>query len=231
MTRKTQQLLAAMGAAVVSAAALGQVGLAVDFDPAPGIQDTVIASAGDTVTAALVVWAPNAGVLAYEFSARFDPVELTASAANELVPTGFGFNLTPGVRSVGPSFVEGFEAAILPGPGPAGTSFVAGTIEFVVTDAINDGAADVTPGLLGIDGGFGSNAFLPLAITDVSPGFVIGQNRLDCDGNGVVNISDLFCFINLFTMTPPDPSTDFDGNGIINISDLFAYINAFTAQP
>ncbi|MEN1705972.1 MAG: GC-type dockerin domain-anchored protein [Planctomycetota bacterium] len=56
-------------------------------------------------------------------------------------------------------------------------------------------------------------------------------NPLDFDGNGVVNISDLFAFITAFTMTPPDPSTDFDGNGIVNISDLFAYINAFTAQP
>lgn len=54
---------------------------------------------------------------------------------------------------------------------------------------------------------------------------------LDFDGNGVVNISDLFAFITAFTMTPPDPRTDFDGNGVVNISDLFAYITAFTAQP
>ncbi|MEM0983531.1 MAG: GC-type dockerin domain-anchored protein, partial [Planctomycetota bacterium] len=56
-------------------------------------------------------------------------------------------------------------------------------------------------------------------------------NPLDFDGNGVVNISDLFAFITAFTMTPPAPTTDFDGNGVINISDLFAFITAFTAQP
>ncbi|MEM0982375.1 MAG: GC-type dockerin domain-anchored protein [Planctomycetota bacterium] len=54
---------------------------------------------------------------------------------------------------------------------------------------------------------------------------------IDFDGNGVVNISDLFAFINAFTMTPPDPNADFDGNGVINISDLFAFIQAFTSQP
>ncbi|MEN1704403.1 MAG: endonuclease [Planctomycetota bacterium] len=54
---------------------------------------------------------------------------------------------------------------------------------------------------------------------------------VDFDGNGVVNISDLFAFIGAFTMTPPDPATDFDGNGVVNISDLFAFIAAFTASP
>ncbi|MEM0984496.1 MAG: GC-type dockerin domain-anchored protein [Planctomycetota bacterium] len=53
----------------------------------------------------------------------------------------------------------------------------------------------------------------------------------DFDGNGVVNISDLFAFITAFTASPPDPNTDFDGNGVINVSDLFAFITAFTAAP
>ncbi|MEM0984117.1 MAG: GC-type dockerin domain-anchored protein [Planctomycetota bacterium] len=58
-----------------------------------------------------------------------------------------------------------------------------------------------------------------------------GGDPVDFDGNGVVNISDLFAFIGAFTQTPPAPTTDFDGNGVINISDLFAFITAFTASP
>ncbi|MEM0984133.1 MAG: GC-type dockerin domain-anchored protein [Planctomycetota bacterium] len=50
----------------------------------------------------------------------------------------------------------------------------------------------------------------------------------DYDGNGIVNISDLFAFIGDFTSTPPSPCTDVDGNGVINISDLFFFIRCFT---
>ncbi|MEM0984495.1 MAG: GC-type dockerin domain-anchored protein [Planctomycetota bacterium] len=53
----------------------------------------------------------------------------------------------------------------------------------------------------------------------------------DFDKSDVVNISDLFAFVNAFTQTPPDPRTDWDGNGTINISDLFAFINEFTNAP
>ncbi|MEM0983119.1 MAG: PQQ-dependent sugar dehydrogenase [Planctomycetota bacterium] len=49
----------------------------------------------------------------------------------------------------------------------------------------------------------------------------------DFDGNTVVNISDLFAFINVFTASGIDPRRDYDGNGVENISDLFAFIGAF----
>ncbi|MEM0983705.1 MAG: GC-type dockerin domain-anchored protein [Planctomycetota bacterium] len=58
--------------------------------------------------------------------------------------------------------------------------------------------------------------------------FKRAQCLADYDGNGVLNITDLFQYIDAFTMSPPAASTDMDGNGIINITDLFAYIDLFT---
>ncbi|MEM0983221.1 MAG: DUF1800 family protein [Planctomycetota bacterium] len=47
----------------------------------------------------------------------------------------------------------------------------------------------------------------------------------DYDPNGVINITDLFAYIDRFTAT--DPIADSDGNGVVNITDLFGYITAF----
>ncbi|MEM0983447.1 MAG: S8 family serine peptidase [Planctomycetota bacterium] len=54
---------------------------------------------------------------------------------------------------------------------------------------------------------------------------------VDFNGDGVVNITDLFAYITEFTSPDAGPEVDFNGDGATNISDLFAFINAFTAAP
>ncbi|MEN1705284.1 MAG: GC-type dockerin domain-anchored protein [Planctomycetota bacterium] len=53
----------------------------------------------------------------------------------------------------------------------------------------------------------------------------------DFDLSGVVNISDLFAYINAFTAPSPIERTDITEDGVINISDLFAFIEIFLGQP
>ncbi|MEM0983332.1 MAG: GC-type dockerin domain-anchored protein [Planctomycetota bacterium] len=77
---------------------------------------------------------------------------------------------------------------------------------------------------------FSSTSFADATIdTFVREAVDDGCTRTDISGDGVVNISDLFAYINAFTSS--DQSAEFDGNGVLNISDLFAYINAFTGCP
>jgi len=51
----------------------------------------------------------------------------------------------------------------------------------------------------------------------------------DVNGDGVVNVSDLFAFITLFSLRLA--GSDFDGNGVVNVSDFFAYLGVFTTAP
>jgi len=171
-------------------------------------------------------------VAGYEFSASFDSGELTSPAPAEPLPTGFDLNFTPGVRFVGPMSVEGFEAISLPGPGPASTSFVAGSITFTVGTPITDAIPDIVPELLGTDGGFGDNSFDTIPIANISPGFVDGAgDPLDFNGDGSVDIADLVGFLNDFFGAQADPALDFNGDGSIDIADVVEYLNAFFASP
>lgn len=51
------------------------------------------------------------------------------------------------------------------------------------------------------------------------------SNPADCDGNGVLSLDDLDCFIAAFTAN--DPAGDCDGNGLFTLDDLDCFINAF----
>jgi len=43
----------------------------------------------------------------------------------------------------------------------------------------------------------------------------------------VLNIFDVFAFLNAFTSA--DPAADFTGNGTFDIVDVFAFLNAYNA--
>ncbi|MEQ8770196.1 MAG: NF038122 family metalloprotease [Phycisphaerales bacterium] len=49
----------------------------------------------------------------------------------------------------------------------------------------------------------------------------------DCDGNGVVNLDDLDCFVAAFLAGGPE--ADCDGNGIINLDDLDCFVAVYLA--
>ncbi|MEM0982886.1 MAG: hypothetical protein AAGI17_02940 [Planctomycetota bacterium] len=53
-------------------------------------------------------------------------------------------------------------------------------------------------------------------------------SRADYDGNGVINVTDLFAFISDFTGPAEPEGLDIDRDGMVNISDLFAFIAEFT---
>ncbi|MEM0984025.1 MAG: GC-type dockerin domain-anchored protein [Planctomycetota bacterium] len=108
-----------------------------------------------------------------------------------------------------------------------------GTADLIIEGSAGDNLDDIeiTFPAIGVGQTLVNGELSDATFITFTVGQVPAENSLDCDGNGVVNISDLFCFITNFTSVPPAPSSDFDGNGVINISDLFAYITAFTAQP
>ena len=158
--------------------ALAQVTIDVDMDTiTPGIQTT--RSTLGPFTAALVMTVGPGGVSSYGLSLLFDNTELSlvgVTPATELLPAGFAFNITPGVASFSQALgqVYTFEAATF-GLGPASTSFTFGLINYTVTSIVNDGIADISPGLfnIGIDGLF-DNAGLPVVPT-LNPGFVVPE--------------------------------------------------------
>lgn len=49
----------------------------------------------------------------------------------------------------------------------------------------------------------------------------------DCDGDGVLDIFDFLCFLNLFDQG--DPAADCDGDGQLDFLDFLCYLNAFDA--
>ena len=233
MSTRMYTIAVAAFSAFAASNAAAQVDLAVDMDPStPGVQDSIAAAPGTSLTVDLVVVAPAAGLAGYEFSASFDSGELTAPSPSEGLPSGFTLNFTPGVRSIGPASVEGFEAISLPGPGPVGASFVAGSIVFTVGTPVTDAIPDVVPELLGTDGGFGDNAFDKIPIGNIAPGFVDSAgDPLDFNGDGSVDIADLVGFLNEFFGAQADPALDFNGDGSVDIADLIEFINAFFASP
>jgi hypothetical protein len=154
----------------------------VDMDTAtPGIQSSRTAAVNDTFSIALVMTADAAGVSSYFVSVNFDPIELTlngAPASTELLPAGFTFNFNAGVNSESQALgqVLTFEAATF-GLGPVSSSFTIGTIDYKVASVLNDGLADITPGLFngGVDGIF-DNASGDLGPGAVfNPGYVVPE--------------------------------------------------------
>ncbi|MBL4591078.1 MAG: hypothetical protein JKY96_03875 [Phycisphaerales bacterium] len=49
----------------------------------------------------------------------------------------------------------------------------------------------------------------------------------DIDGNGVLNLQDIFAFLDLFNNQ--DPIADLTNDGVINLQDIFAYLDLFNA--
>lgn len=97
----------------------------------------------------------------------------------------------------------------------------------------------VTPSVIGSDlslavdpRGVGS-AVISVRAQSVSGDFtvdefvVVVQNRLDVNGDLVIDADDLADFINIYFAVPPDPRADFDGSGETNADDLAEFINAF----
>jgi len=48
---------------------------------------------------------------------------------------------------------------------------------------------------------------------------------LDADGNGIVDIEDVFAFVDYYL--EPSIRADFDGNGLVNLDDLFLYLQGW----
>jgi hypothetical protein len=137
-----------------------QVVFSVDMDLlTAGIQNTRLASSGDTFTAGLYVTVDAAGVSSYSVSAQFDTATLSLNgspaAAVPVLPGGLA-SLAPPVENNALGQVYSFNGATL-GLGPVSTTFLVGTINYTVLASIPaDGLADITLGFynIGIDGFF-----------------------------------------------------------------------------
>lgn len=162
----------------------GQVTVSIDMDTnVPGVQGSRVASPGESFPIAMWLDVGASGLSSYGVSLLFDTIEfdlMGAGAASELLPAGFDFNLTDGVESLlediggGLGRVSTFEAATF-GAGPIDSTFIIGTIDFLVDAIADDGLVDLTPGLFnaGIDGFF-SNAGTPI-LPVFHPGHVVPE--------------------------------------------------------
>ncbi|MEL6328786.1 MAG: hypothetical protein AAFR38_03925 [Planctomycetota bacterium] len=215
----------------VAGSAWGQGDVGVDFDPmTPGLQNVIEANPGDLVTAALVVRADAFGISAYQFSALLDSGEVGMPGANELLPTLFEINITPGPRAVGPNAAEGFEAVTF-ADGPVSSSFVAATITFTAANPTDDGQPDVTPALVGVDGGFLDNMSLVVGLGVVTPGFVIPVppcSPIDFAAPfGVISQTDVSEFVNLFFANDPRVAALASPFDIVSQTDVTEFVNLF----
>ena len=126
---------------------------------------SVVAAPGDRLTASLVLSAGPEGVSSYGLSIEFDADladELDLESATELLPSGFDFNLTPGVGGTRESdatqsgLVLTFEAATF-GFGPTDSSFEIGVVEFLVTGNVATDGDDIQSGFFGAADGIFDN--------------------------------------------------------------------------
>lgn len=156
----------------------------VDMDTvAQGVQDTRLAAAGESFPVDLLMDVTDDAVTGYGVSAQFDNIELNATAAEELLPPEFQFNITPGVGGIDPDIGGGWGQVTTFEAGGFGFGAVApisgillGTIDFDVKTAIDDGIADVIPGFFntGVDGAIDS-ASASRDDVQFAPGFVIPE--------------------------------------------------------
>jgi uncharacterized membrane protein len=90
-----------------------------------------------------------------------------------------------------------------------------GTVELSGSIGQTDAGPALSGGTYTLNGGFWPGAASgPICIADFN-------------GDGSIDIFDVFAFITAFNNG--DPSVDLDGNGSIDIFDVFAYINLFNA--
>jgi hypothetical protein len=110
---------------------------------------------GTPLTAEIFITPDATGISSYGVSIQFDDdLTLAAAAPEEKLPSGFQFNLTPGVQGTTANSVLTFEAGTF-AAGPTTGPFLAGVVHFVASDPKDDGI-DVTPGFFntGIDAMF-----------------------------------------------------------------------------
>jgi len=192
----------AMGAPMESDAA---VSVWIDLDPdIPGIQNTIGASPGSLLTANLVVEADAAGLSSYAISVRFDTTKLSLNgspSASEFLFLDFDANITPGVEAESEDVGGGlgevltFEAVSF-GLGPANSTFVAGAINFIVSDPSGGGSPDIDADFfnVSIDGAFDS-AGLPAPVVfsgaNLNPvvcGDGVTEGVEQCDDSNVADL-------------------------------------------
>jgi hypothetical protein len=53
--------------------------------------------------------------------------------------------------------------------------------------------------------------------------------RSDFNNNSIVNIDDIFVFLNAWFAQPPNPRCDVNANGVVNIDDIFIFLNLWFA--
>jgi len=176
--------------------------VSIDLDPdTPGIQTQREVPSGSTLVASIVIEADAGGLSSYAVSTQFDSSEVDLSgtpAATEFLPTGFDTNLTAGGVEAetedtgsGVGQVLTFEAVAY-SSGPVSSTFIAGEIDFTVTNPDGSSELDVESGFfnLAIDGAFdnsGQPATIAFAGASVDPqvcgdGAVQGTEQCD-DGN------------------------------------------------
>ena len=166
--------------AVCHQAAEAAVIIEVDMDrDLAGIQDTISATAGVTVKAAIVLTTDADGVSLYGISANFDTSELIAPVvATELLPAGFDSNSSMGVGSVDTilGHIRNIEAEALAAGGPTSATFEIAHLDFTVAagGGIDDGLADIELGEFSGADGTGDNNFAQV-IPSVKNGFLIPE--------------------------------------------------------
>lgn len=144
---------------------------------------------GTPLTAEIYLTADAAGISAYGVSLRFDDdLVLAPTAPTELLPSGFAFNLTPGVQGTNEDTVLTFEAATF-GAGPTSARFLIGLVNFLVSDAKPDGT-DVIPGLFntGIDGIF-DNSGSPVSVEAIGAEVVPEPTTLVLLATGIAGLT------------------------------------------
>jgi hypothetical protein len=157
------------------ASGLAQDSFSVDMDLiTPGIQNTRVASPGDTFTVGLVLSVDAAGVSSYSVSELFDKTELSLNgspaASVPALPGGL-FPLAAPVEKNALGQVYSVNGATL-GIGPVSTIFTIGTVNYSAVTPLSDGLADIMLGFfnVGVDGLF-DNAGNPVTPT-FNPGYV-----------------------------------------------------------
>jgi len=197
-------LLVAIGLSLAGATpAYSAILVSIDLDPyIAGIQTQTQVPPGEPLIAEIVIQTDGAGLSSYAVSAQFDSAELDLSgppAATEFLPTGFDANLTStGVESetedtgAGVGQVLTFEAVayLL---GPSNVTFVAGQIDFTVTNPDDSASLDIDSGFfnLAIDGAYdnaGQPATVQFAGAFVDPaicGDSVIQGNEQCDDGNV----------------------------------------------
>lgn len=148
---------------------------------------------------------------------------LITNPVNIQSPSGWTPTITHGSASdgYGIRWVAGSGAAVTPGTSRTGFGFDSSdTPAQLAGNAPNAPTTPVTTSFFYIGAAFGDPGLRFVAS-------VVPACRVDFDGNGTRNPTDIFAYLNAYFAS--NLAADWDGNGTLQPTDIFAFLNAYFA--